>query len=80
MIQGLRQNWHDVQTEYQKLPLVVDTVPKKLLKTNMEAELKRLEREIFLVESNPHIYVYEGNGKENSDKVVRQGKFGNKFK
>lgn len=80
LIQGLKQNWHELQTTYQGLSLVTDTVPKKLRKTKMESELKRLEREILLVESNPYIYVYEGNGRENNEKIVKHGKFVTKLK
>ncbi|KAF9797354.1 hypothetical protein SFRURICE_006336 [Spodoptera frugiperda] len=42
-----------------QLPMLTDTIPKILRKTKMEADLKQLEKDIALVESNPYIYIYE---------------------
>lgn len=75
MLQGLKENWHELQSTYQILPLVTDTAPKKIRKTKMESELKRLEKEILLLESSPQIYVYEGNEQENTGINVKQEKF-----
>lgn len=52
LINGLQHNWNVLQNEYQKLPLLTDTVPKMLRKTKLENSLKQLERDIVLLNSN----------------------------
>lgn len=39
--------------------MLTDTIPKILKKTKMEQELKQLEKDILVVESNPYIYIFE---------------------
>lgn len=47
-----------MQKAFLQLPMLTDTVPKILRKTKMERELRELEKDIALVESNPYIYIY----------------------
>lgn len=48
-----------MQKAFLQLPMLTDTIPKILRKTKMEQELRQLEKDIALVESNPYIYIYE---------------------
>ncbi|XP_054287151.1 enkurin isoform X2 [Macrosteles quadrilineatus] len=57
MLQGLKKNWEELQKEFQLLPMVTDTVPKIKRKTQLEKQLKDLEKDIDLIERNPVIYV-----------------------
>lgn len=63
-MQGLKHNWEEMQQTYQGLPVMIDTIPKAMRKTNMENDLKRLEKDILLIENLPYIYVY--NSKEDA--------------
>lgn len=58
LLEGLKQNWEELQKQYQGLPILTDTIPKKIRKTKMEVDLKQLEKDIVLVERHPYIYVY----------------------
>lgn len=58
LLEGLQHNWDIMQKEYQKMPLLIDTVPKMLRKTKLENNLKSLERDICLLNSNVNrIYI-----------------------
>lgn len=58
LLDGLRQNWNFMQKEYQKMPLLIDTVPKMIRKTKLENNLKSLERDICLLNTNSNcIYI-----------------------
>ncbi|XP_045464246.1 enkurin [Harmonia axyridis] len=59
LLEGLKQNWEELQKQYQGLPILTDTIPKKIRKTKMEEDLKQLEKDIGLVERHPYIYVYD---------------------
>ncbi|XP_075231700.1 enkurin-like [Lycorma delicatula] len=59
LLEGLHKNWRDLQKEFQLLPMVTDTIPKIKRKTQLEKELKELEKDIEIVERNPLIYVNE---------------------
>lgn len=52
LLKGLQHNWNLLQKEYQRLPLLTDTVPKMHRKTTLETNLKQLERDIVLLNSN----------------------------
>lgn len=52
LIKGLQHNWNLLQKEYQQLSLITDTVPKMLRKTKLENNLKNIERDIVLLNSN----------------------------
>jgi hypothetical protein len=56
ILQGLKSNWEKLNSDYQKLSLTVDTVPKIARKVNMEHQLKHLEEHIQKF-SHTNIYV-----------------------
>lgn len=58
VLNGLRYNWNDLQRKYQGLSIITDTLTKKMRKLTIESQLKQLEKDILLIEQNPHIYVY----------------------
>ncbi|KAF7273580.1 enkurin [Rhynchophorus ferrugineus] len=58
LLNGLKQNWEELQKQYQGLPILTDTIPKKIRKSKLEADLKQIEKDIVLVERHPYIYVY----------------------
>lgn len=53
----MKKKWEELQKLYQRLPLCIDTEHKKQRKTKIEDELRNLEKDILLIESNPVIYV-----------------------
>ncbi|KAJ6638845.1 Organic cation transporter protein [Pseudolycoriella hygida] len=57
LLEGLKANWQELQTIYQGLSLVTDTIPKKQRKTALENNLRQLEKDILLLEN--HRYIYE---------------------
>jgi Calmodulin-binding len=52
LLEGLKHNWQKLQEEYQKMPLLIDSVPKTIRKTKLEANLKSLEKDICLLNTN----------------------------
>ncbi|KAJ3040596.1 hypothetical protein HK097_002518, partial [Rhizophlyctis rosea] len=56
ILEGLKKNWEKLNSDYQKLSLTVDTVPKISRKVNMEQQLKMLEDNIHKF-SHPNILV-----------------------
>ncbi|KAJ3108586.1 hypothetical protein HDU97_000868 [Phlyctochytrium planicorne] len=56
ILEGLKANWDKLNSDYQKLSLTVDTVPKIARKVNMEQQLKHLEDHIAKF-SHPNILV-----------------------
>ncbi|KAF5283531.1 hypothetical protein FQA39_LY17311 [Lamprigera yunnana] len=58
LLEGLKQNWEELQKIYQGLPILIDTLPKMQRKVKLEEALKLLERDIVLIEKHPYIYVY----------------------
>ncbi|VVC86339.1 enkurin [Leptidea sinapis] len=59
LLEDLKYKWQVMQKAFLQLPMLTDTIPKILRKTKMEQELKQLEKDIALIESNPYIYIYE---------------------
>ncbi|XP_050531009.1 enkurin-like [Daktulosphaira vitifoliae] len=57
LLNGLKTNWTKLQREFQRLPMLTDTIKKKKKKTKLEKQLKDLERDIDLIDRNPVIYV-----------------------
>lgn len=64
LIKGLKKSWSEMQRMYQGLPVLTDTIPKKIRKNTMEMELRQLEKDILLIEENPLIYVCVDDKKE----------------
>ena len=63
LLEGLQHNWDLMQKEYQRMPLLIDTVPKMLRKTKLENNLKSLERDIALLNSSKNNIYIVPNGK-----------------
>ncbi|XP_041987090.1 enkurin [Aricia agestis] len=59
LLEDLKINWQRMQKAFLQLPMLTDTIPKIMKKTKMEQELRQLEKDIALIESNPYIYLYE---------------------
>ncbi|XP_055844637.1 enkurin [Episyrphus balteatus] len=57
ILMGLRENHSELEKTYQLLPIFTDTHSKKQRKAKLEQELKRLEQDILLMESNPVILI-----------------------
>ncbi|KAJ7322285.1 hypothetical protein JRQ81_018572 [Phrynocephalus forsythii] len=57
VLEGLKANWEELNREYQSLSVVVDTVPRKLHKEELEVQMKQLEHDIGALEKHPVIYV-----------------------
>ncbi|XP_031346111.1 enkurin [Photinus pyralis] len=61
LLKGLKDNWEELQRQYQGLPIITDTIPKINRKLKLENDLKLLEKDIVLLERHPYIYVYSDN-------------------
>ncbi|ODN06266.1 Enkurin [Orchesella cincta] len=59
LICGLKKNWEEKFAEYQSFSLLLDNVGKVKRKQAVEDELKRLEKDIQLLERHDHIFVSE---------------------
>ncbi|KAF7235588.1 Enkurin [Varanus komodoensis] len=57
VLQGLKQSWEQVNRAFQGLSVVVDTVPRRLRKEKMEAQMRQLERDVRALERHPAVYV-----------------------
>lgn len=57
LLAGLQVNWDLMQKEYQKMPLLIDTVPKMIRKTKLENNLKSLEKDICMLNSNANCII-----------------------
>lgn len=57
LIIGLKSNWQEIFSFYQKLPLQIDTPGKIKRKTKMEEQLKKLETDIQMLQRHEMIYV-----------------------
>ncbi|KAI8915039.1 calmodulin-binding-domain-containing protein, partial [Entophlyctis helioformis] len=55
ILDGLKANWEKLNSDYQKLSLTVDTVPKIARKVNMEQQLKQYEE---LIEKFSHTNIH----------------------
>ena len=56
-IKGLKQNWDDLHHKYQSLSVVIDTIPKRVKKEKLEADMKLLEKDIDLLQRHQLIYI-----------------------
>ncbi|CAL8313297.1 unnamed protein product [Merluccius merluccius] len=57
ILAGLKQNWEDLNRQYQGLSVVTDTAPKKQRKERLENAMLQLETDIGLLERYKTIYV-----------------------
>ncbi|XP_061876944.1 enkurin [Entelurus aequoreus] len=56
-LQRLKSNWAELHQEYQRLPVLIDTMARKARKLQLEAEMKQLESDIGLFEKFKTIYI-----------------------
>ncbi|KAM8979343.1 enkurin isoform X3 [Sarcophilus harrisii] len=54
---GLKKNWEEVHKEFQSLSVFIDSLPKKIRKQKLEAEMKQLEHDIGVIEKHKIIYI-----------------------
>ncbi|NXX41357.1 ENKUR protein, partial [Tricholaema leucomelas] len=57
ILQGLKKNWEEVHSEFQRLPLVISSISKKLYKEKLEAQMRQLEHDIEVMEKHKAIYI-----------------------
>ncbi|XP_072507853.1 enkurin [Notamacropus eugenii] len=57
VLQGLKKNWEEVHKEFQSLSVFIDSLPKKIRKERLEAEMKQLEHDIGVIEKHKVIYI-----------------------
>ncbi|XP_036616050.1 enkurin isoform X1 [Trichosurus vulpecula] len=57
VLQGLKKNWEEVHKEFQSLSVFIDSLPKKVRKERLEAEMKQLEHDIGVIEKHKVIYI-----------------------
>ena len=55
--QGLKQNWEDLNRQYQGLSMVTDNITKKHRKERLEHAMRQLENHIGMLERYTTIYV-----------------------
>ncbi|XP_047111935.1 enkurin [Schistocerca piceifrons] len=59
LIEGLKKNWEEAETAYQKLPLIIETPSMLRRKIMLEKKLTQLENDITFLEKHEHIYIYD---------------------
>ena len=59
LIEGLKKNWEEAETAYQKLPLIIETPSMLRRKIMLEKKLTQLENDITFLEKHEFIYIYE---------------------
>ncbi|XP_074049128.1 enkurin [Macrotis lagotis] len=57
VLQGLKKNWEEVHKEFQSLSVFIDSLPKRVRKQRLEAEMKQLEHDIDVIEKHKVIYI-----------------------
>ncbi|XP_063157976.1 enkurin-like [Candoia aspera] len=57
ILEGLKKNWEEINTEFQSLSIAIDTIPKRLHQEKLEAEMKQLEHDISTLESHQFVYI-----------------------
>ncbi|NXL88620.1 ENKUR protein, partial [Alectura lathami] len=57
LLQGLKNNWEEMYHNFQRLPVEIDTVSKKLYKEKLESQMKQLEHDIDVIEKHKVIFI-----------------------
>ncbi|KAM4719070.1 enkurin [Anableps anableps] len=57
VLEGLKKKWDELQHEYQRLPLIIDTLSKKSTKIHLEEKMSQLEKDISFFERFKTIYI-----------------------
>uniref|UniRef100_A0A3P9K2X6 Enkurin, TRPC channel interacting protein n=1 Tax=Oryzias latipes TaxID=8090 RepID=A0A3P9K2X6_ORYLA len=56
-LQHLKKKWDALHEEYQRLPLIIETMSKKAFKKSLEDAMNQLDKDICLLEKFPIIYI-----------------------
>ncbi|XP_049810350.1 enkurin isoform X3 [Schistocerca nitens] len=56
---GLKKNWEEAETAYQRLPLIIETPSMLRRKIMLEKKLTQLENDITFLEKHEYIYIYD---------------------
>jgi hypothetical protein len=57
IIDSLKKQWEDVHDEYQTLSVIIDTIPNRQYKENLEYQMKLLEKDLDLLKKHQVIYI-----------------------
>ncbi|KAL7977888.1 hypothetical protein Chor_010840 [Crotalus horridus] len=54
---GLKNNWEEINKDFQSLSVEITTIPQRLRKEKLETEMKQLEHDIAALEKHKFIYI-----------------------
>uniref|UniRef100_A0A674HB64 Enkurin, TRPC channel interacting protein n=1 Tax=Taeniopygia guttata TaxID=59729 RepID=A0A674HB64_TAEGU len=57
VLKALKKNWEEINHAYQGLPIVTDTLYKKMHKEELELKLNQLEHDIAAIEKHKTVYI-----------------------
>ncbi|XP_066172179.1 enkurin isoform X2 [Sylvia atricapilla] len=57
ILKALKKKWEEINRAYQTLPVITDTMYKRMHKEELELELKQLEHDIAAIEKHKTIYI-----------------------
>ncbi|KAM3820974.1 enkurin-like [Vipera latastei] len=57
ILEGLKDNWEEINKDFQSLSVEITTIPQRLRKEKLETEMKQLEHDIAALEKHKFIYV-----------------------
>nr|XP_056713765.1 enkurin-like [Euleptes europaea] len=57
LLEGLKNNWEELNHAFQNMSVAVDTIPRKLYREKLETQMKQLEHDIGALEKHQLIYV-----------------------
>ncbi|NWI85264.1 ENKUR protein, partial [Pitta sordida] len=57
VLQALKKKWEETNSEFQRLPVLTDTMYKRMHKEELELKLKQLEHDIEALEKHKTVYI-----------------------
>ncbi|XP_005518792.1 PREDICTED: enkurin [Pseudopodoces humilis] len=57
ILKALKKNWEEINNAYQGLPILADTMYKRMHKEELELKLKQLEHDIAAIEKHKRVYI-----------------------
>ncbi|XP_015683869.1 enkurin-like [Protobothrops mucrosquamatus] len=57
ILEGLKNNWEEINKDFQSLSVEITTIPQRLRKEKLETEMKQLEHDIAALEKHKFIYI-----------------------
>ncbi|XP_058035377.1 enkurin-like [Ahaetulla prasina] len=57
ILDGLKNNWEELNKDFQSLSVEITTIPQRLRKEKLETEMKQLEHDISALEKHRFIYI-----------------------